>query len=497
MHTSFLNLPLYTVRLYLKGLWRRRWFGMAICWILAVGGAFNVFLLPNNYESTAVIYVDTNTLLGPLLKGLAIEGNAGQQTQVVRETLLNNPNLRQVARAADLDFSVNTEAEMERLIGSIRSRVTVRSQGPGSFRIRFRDRDPEIAKRVVQGLLAVFVENNLGQNQDAMQSARSFIEQQVEEYEKKLTESERRLAAFRAKYGMVLGATNFATRMSDARQRVEDTKYEIADAITRRDQLRARNIADLQAQLSTLLLQYTDSHPDVIAARRQLEVMSDQYQKGGGGTGSLQPDGSGPTSANPMVQELQVRLFDADTQIKQAQRRLAQAERDLELLTEYIEIAPELDAELADMTRQHQVIRSNYEQLLARREAARISQALDSETDAVQFRVVEPPEAPATPSGPDRPLLLAGVLFAAIGIGGTAAFMRFQLEQKFYDPEHIEAALKVPVVGTITRVDNFRDGMKRSMSSLGFLVVSGCFVVIFLGLFLFLSYNPFSVAKRV
>ncbi len=120
-----MNLPLYTVRLYLKGLWRRRWFGMAICWVLAVVGAVNVFVLPNNYESTAVIYVDTNTMLGPLLKGLAIEGESGRQTQVVRETLLNNPNLRQVARAADLDFLVNTEAEMEGLIQSIRSRVSV------------------------------------------------------------------------------------------------------------------------------------------------------------------------------------------------------------------------------------------------------------------------------------------------------------------------------------------------------------------------------------
>ncbi len=330
-------------------------------------------------------------------------------------------------------------------------------------------------------MLAVFVENNLGQNQDAMQSARSFIEQQVDEYEKKLTESERRLAAFRAKYGSVLGATNFSTRMADAQKRMEDNQFEISDAITRRDQLRARNIGDLQAQLSTLLLQYTESHPDVIAARRQLEVLSQQYSQGAGSLAPTQQEGSAPASSNPIVQ---------------AQRRLSQAKRDFDLLTEYAEIAPELDAELADMTRQHQVIRSNYEQLLARREAARISQALDSETDAVQFRVVEPPEAPATPSGPDRPLLLAAVLLGAVGIGGSAAFLRFQLEQKFYDPEHIEAVLRVPVVGTITRVENFRDGMKRSMSSLGFLVVSGCFVVLFLGLFLFLSYSPFSVGEE-
>lgn len=190
-----------------KAMWRFRWLSLGIAWVVAVLGWGTVIILPDEYESEARIYVDTGTLLGPLLRGLTIESNADREVAIMQRTLLSRPNLEQVVRMNDLDLTVNGQAETEALLARLADKLGVRAETNNLFTITYSNRDPRLSQSVVQSALTIFVENNLGQSRTDMESARGFIEKQIAEYERQLRVSERKTAEFRAANAFMLSAS--------------------------------------------------------------------------------------------------------------------------------------------------------------------------------------------------------------------------------------------------------------------------------------------------
>lgn len=103
----------------LRSIWRRRWYIVAISWTLCLVGWGVVMILPDRYESKTRIYVDTQTMLAPLLRGIAVASNLDQQVAFMQRTLLSRPNMSQVVRMADLDLSVTNERDMEALLDGL------------------------------------------------------------------------------------------------------------------------------------------------------------------------------------------------------------------------------------------------------------------------------------------------------------------------------------------------------------------------------------------
>ena len=98
---------------YVWGVWRFRWMALAIAWVVALVGWIYIAQLPSQYEASARIHVDSNTVLRPLLRGLAIQPNINQRIQLMSRTLLSRPNLEKLSRMTDLDLQAQTEAEAE------------------------------------------------------------------------------------------------------------------------------------------------------------------------------------------------------------------------------------------------------------------------------------------------------------------------------------------------------------------------------------------------
>lgn len=502
-------------RLYLIGMWRRRWIGLAASWAITIVGSIYILTLPSQYESSTRIYVDTTSLLGPLLKGIAVESDIDNQVRVMQRTLLSRPNLRQVIRATDLDLEVSTPREMEQLIQELQRRTRVNIDKAGLFLVSFTDEDPELAKNIVQTLLTIFIESNLGASRTDIQRARRFIEDQIANYEKKLRESEQRIAQFRAENVEILGSTNYGGRLLNARSELESAQIDYSDAIVIRDKLREQlertsrtvdlatspqviignqqvpstlgRIRTIQMDLDGLLLRYTENHPDVIVARRQLARLLREYNREKSGESDLPSGLIGMSQIpNPVYDEIQIRFLGAERLTTQTERRLKRAQADMERLKQYASIAPSLDADLSDITREYDVIKRNYSELLARRESARISQAADSETDAVQFRIIEPPEVSFVAVGPNRPLYLLALMLCVVGAGTGVSFARSQLEETFFTSEQIEKVLGIVVLGTVTQVMNAQESAQRSLRNFGFIVATASLAVFFAGLYLVL-----------
>lgn len=106
---------LYQQILFYGGaLWRRRWLIFSISTMVAALGWMGVASLPNQYRSSARIYVDTGTVLRPLLAGVAVEDDVNRQVEIMRRTLLSRPNMEQLARMTDMDIEADTPPRWKR-----------------------------------------------------------------------------------------------------------------------------------------------------------------------------------------------------------------------------------------------------------------------------------------------------------------------------------------------------------------------------------------------
>ena len=191
---------------YLKAIWIKRRYIIIMSWLICPIGWYAISQMDDVYEANARVFADTQSILGPLLKGLTVEQNSESQIATMVNTLLNRTNLERITRMTDLDVHATTPAQYEALISRLRNNIIIRrtSRKDNIFIISFEDHDPEIARAVVNSVLTVFIENTLGDNRTDADSAQKFLLSQIREYENRLTTSEARLTEFKQKYRDVL-----------------------------------------------------------------------------------------------------------------------------------------------------------------------------------------------------------------------------------------------------------------------------------------------------
>ena len=185
---------------YLRAAWRRRWIGVTLAWLVCGLGWIGVYLVPNQFESSARLYVDADAILTPLLNGLAADSAPVGQLETLQRTLLSRPNLEKLISKTELDLSINGPSDRERLIQTLATSIQVKPQTENLFTITYDNRNPKLARDVVQTLLTIFVESATGTNRTDMENARRFLEHQISSYEQQLRAAEKRRADFRSKY---------------------------------------------------------------------------------------------------------------------------------------------------------------------------------------------------------------------------------------------------------------------------------------------------------
>jgi polysaccharide chain length determinant protein (PEP-CTERM system associated) len=508
---------------YLQGVWRRKWIAVAICWVVCLVGWPAVFNIPNTYESMARVYVDVDSLLTPLLRGLAVEANPLQQLDYMQRTLLSRPNLEQVIHLANLDSSAKTPEAKEGMLKALSLAVKISLQGANLFSISYQDSDPVEAKDVVKAVLTVFSETSAGTNRSEMDNARRFLEEQIASYEKQLRAAETRRAQFRETYGDVLAQSAAGPTKVDAMQEnIAKLKLSLQDAQARRDSI-AKEAATVpetlsldqaasiiirnggpqvsqkqleldaaKRKLADLKSRYTDDFPDVVSLKRDIATLQDDMKdeaKSGGPDGADGADANQRKSTvpNPLYEQVKMRLVDADGAVAAVQRQLDFAQAEEKQVEDAVRSAPGIELQAQNLDRDYGILKTNYDQLIARREQANLAQAADTQADKVQFRIVDAPQVPLSPVSPNRPVLYTGVLVAGLGAGIGAAFLLVQLDRSFSTLASLRT-IGLPVLGTISRV-HLLDVRRRSVRALAGLAASTAALLIIYGALLFANYT--------
>ena len=492
---------------YANSLWRRRWLAVGVAWIMCLLGWFATALIPDTYTSSGRIYVDTSNTLRPLLEGLAVETDVGAEVRVMQQTLLSRPNLEAVARMTDLDITATTPGEIEKLLDSLHKRTTIRAEQSNLFTISFADADPQLARDVVQALITIFVESNLGQSRTEMDAARRFIDRKISEYSKQLEEAEQRLAVFKqSNLNLLPGQAGYHARLERAEQDLVNAEIDLKDAVTRSTVLRreletmpeviestseiigvftgsqgppsdvAVRLFEIEKQLDDMLTQYTAKHPDVVRLKRRLAVLEEEMAKELSADGG--PMGAAPqapttrnTEPNPVFAEVKLRLIQEESDIETLKSRVNRTGAEAVKLRGLAHQVPAVEAELTKLNRDYNIIKANYETLLSRRESAKISQDRETTSEKVQYRLVDPAEVPAFPSGPPRALFLTLVLIAGLGAGVAFAWALVVLDDTFSNTLSMGNDLDRPILGTVSPVVSVASRGRAAASSASMVVV--------------------------
>jgi polysaccharide chain length determinant protein (PEP-CTERM system associated) len=480
---------------YALAMWRRRWYAAGVAWLVCVGGWAFVAMMPNTYMAKTRIYVDADSMLRPLLRGIAVDTNVLNEVDIMQRTLLSRPNLQKVARLADLDLGAKTLIDQETVITDLQRKLKITSQARSLFELTYEGTQPPQAKKVIQSLLDIFVEGNLGNSRRDMVTAQSFINEQIREYEKQLEQAERRLADFKAQnLGFLPGDNNYSAKLEVARNEVAKTQGELAEARKSRDELRKQlaevpklietvnvgslgpdlgppigggagggdtvlRVPELEQKMKTLRLRYTDRHPDVIETRRLLELAKQEEadrvaKEAEGGPAAPQPGSVKTTASNPVYEQLKLQQVQQETMIATLESRLERNQGDVRRWEQLARSVPGVAAEMSRLDRDYNVIKRNYDELLGRREAARIGQDLETQTKSVQFRLVDPPDVSAKPSGPNRPLLVSVVFIVGLGAGCVFAFFLSQLDNTMRHVEQLRTAFQLPILGGVSMIQS-------------------------------------------
>ncbi len=131
---------------FLRGMWKYRRLGVAVAWLVAAGAATTVLLMPDRYEASARVYVDTQSILRPLMSGLAVQPNIEQQVNMLSRTLISRPTVEKLIRMADLDLGAQSKAEQDKLITQVTDSLSIRSTGRDNlYTLAYQGESPEKA----------------------------------------------------------------------------------------------------------------------------------------------------------------------------------------------------------------------------------------------------------------------------------------------------------------------------------------------------------------
>lgn len=502
---------LQQIRMYLSGMWKYRWYGIAASWIVVISVWSFVYFKPDVYQASGKIQVDLDTMLKPILKGLAVESDQNDTVSLMARRLKSRPVLESIIRGTDLGLTATSEIKMEHLINQLRKTIVIsRPRTEGGARadsiitISYKNTNPKLAYEVVKKVMNTLVENTLGANQSDTDVAHAFLKDQIKEYEKRLYDAEQRLADFKKKniafmpeqgggyYNRLQNANDNLRKIESdlqvARNKVKILKLQIQQEVARSvTATYDKKIQEHQDKLNSLLLQFTDQHPDVqaeksIIASLKLEKakaikQASEDQDGQQADDNLQLD--------QVYQNLQIALKEAEVNESNIAASRRQQQNLIKKLQTQMDTVPEIEAQLSRLNRNYEITKAKYSDLVSRLDSAKISSQAEKSSEGINFKIIEPPIVPIIPVGPKRLLLNSAALLAGLAAFFGVTFLILQLKPVFLTRQELSNLTGLPVLGAVSLVldDNSKKQKRKDrtiMISLGFSQVLVFLVLLYL-----------------
>jgi len=404
MNESFLNATQLPLR-YLKIFFRRKWL-LAIPTVIGlIAGIIIGGVLPKVYESSSVVMVEEEKTLNPLISGLAVSVDLGTRMRTIREQILGWNSLVQLVQRLNLDKDVKSQVQYEKLITSLRDKIQVRMKGPDLIKIAYDSQDPQEAKKVVQTVNDIFVEENLKSQNRESSVAIDFLKDQIKVYRRKIKESEISDMQDQLK-DLLVDSTEEHPMVKDLRLKIAQSKKDLED--TTFDVERAKPIPNTNPVYENLVKQRLDE---------VTKQMTQETSSSTSGMKSLDQVNPGKTGSDESLYNLLL-----------------------------------LDKMDKTMAQDAKVNESIYNMLLQRLETAKITQRLEASKQGTRYTVLDPPRLPLKPVKPNKLLvMIIGIFLGASAGFGLVLLMEFT-DHSFLGIDEAKEFLEYPLLGGISKI---------------------------------------------
>lgn len=357
--------------------------------VVALSGAtFVAVTSPKVFRAEMVLMTESESILQPLISGLAITPSAHARMRALKEQLLSWPKLSLLAEKLHLDKDAKNPVQYEAMINNLRETIAIKTRGNGILSISYEGGDPVKAQEVVKTLGTIIVDGSITSTNLQANSAILFLEEQTDAYRKKLEESEKKLRQFQEIYNYTLP---LATRMNE-------------------------QLVSLKMELQNLLIQNTELHPRVIQVRQLIEQTEQQR--------------------NEHFKMAQASGIDINA----------------EEYTEMISSAPLQQQMMSKLRREYNVNNSLFQRLLSKLETAKLSQTLEESDKGLKFRVLEPARLPLKPVKPNKPLIMIAGILAGMGLGAGLVWLLELSNNSIRNVDEARRLLELPIFGAIATI---------------------------------------------
>jgi len=461
----------------IKAIWIKRRYIIIFTWLLCPIGWMAVYMVPSQFESTAKVYVDTQSILAPLLEGMTVEVDSDEKVSLMVKTLLSRTNLVRIIRMTDLDLTISTDLERENLIVDLAADFTIsKAKRDNIYTLSVKHPDPTTAKNIVEAALLVFIENTMLDNRTESNEAKKFIGEQISVFEERLADSEKKIAKFKQKHSYELPRQSggYYAMLNVERTKLEDSKlnlellekqYEVAknsfysnpDVISYSTAFDHR-VTELNKLMDELMLSYTDKHPRVKEVKARISWLKKAKSGEIKSFQTLTDDEKSKSidlaSDNKAIREYQMHLTLLNADKEAARVKMLNHKKRVVLLESRIHTIPEIEASLIALTRNYEIKRKKYENLLDVKETATLAETIDQTTDKIRFEELEPPLVANHPVGYPKFLMYIAVAFAGVGAGVGVSFLLAQINPVIMTSTQITTDTGFEVYGEIDAAPN-------------------------------------------
>jgi polysaccharide chain length determinant protein (PEP-CTERM system associated) len=465
----------------------RRYWWIPVFMTVALGamGLAASLVLPKKYTSSTLVLVEQPTVPKDLIKPV-ITDDLNQRMASMKAQILSRSRLESIINKFGLYPVERQTTHMEDLVEKLKSAVRVdlieplagsTDREPPGFNVSVTFDNPQLAQQICQEITSMFMEQNMTRRGAQSNKVTQFLTEQLNEAKAKLEEQDKRLAQFKAEHlvsmpeqeqtnitllsGMntQLDATTQALARAQQDKSLNETLLTNQEASWKAAQVGLQNpetqdqeMAVLQQQLSALLAKYTPEHPDVIKVKAQINELNRKMAE----ATTPKPAASASQTAlrePPAIQQLRTRIKQDEFTIAELTKRQGQIQDQIRALQGRLQASPVVEQQLKELTRSYQTASDIYNELLKKRENSAMATDLEHEQQGENFRVLDAPSLPSTPSFPKKIVFVGGSLGAGLALSLGILYLLALSDKAMYSERDVEICLKLPVLTTVPSFD--------------------------------------------
>jgi polysaccharide biosynthesis transport protein len=403
------------------------------------------FLLPRKYESTSTVFIEKN-VISELVKGITVTPSMEDTINVLTYAITSRTLLTKVVDSMDINLAGKTDLDQENLIKELQRNTKVKVKDKNLFTISFTHKNPRVARDFVNTLVRLYIEQSISSKRGESYDATKFLTEQIQTFNEKLEKAENEVNTYKRDKGGIISIDEgkLFQEINTAQQKLYDLELrrrqlEGMRQVTRRanDPLQAR-LSTLQKRLDELLVQYTESYPEVVKVKSDIETVKEQLSKRKG------------DEVQPLDPQELAKIESEISAIKVTESGL---QRYINTNKALLQTIPTARAGLDKLELEKKNQKNIYDQLFARQGQSEVSKQMEVQDKSTTFRVVDPAILPSRPSSPDRlKIMLLGMLAGLAGSFGIL-FVLDQLDNTIKESSALHS-LGLPVLAVIPRLED-------------------------------------------